>query len=241
MPRTRPTWPRPTSATSRWKPSSPFDGAAGSAEIVVDGDDRLSRPAEMERPVDQRILELGQFLVALNLLRRRLTNVDDRQSLLMLSRDLLGREADPTRQQIPVHITCPLRARWAPDPTQGQLRQQQNNVPTPLRRQRLPKGLRRGAAHDAIQASARLREAPCSPESATRGILSTYKRHLLWDIERAFRCLKTVDLDIRPIRHWTAERVRAHVFLCMLAYHPSFHEKLDRYTGGRLQQRRQLD
>lgn len=38
-------------------------------------------------------------------------------------------------------------------------------------------------------------------------------------VERAFRCLKTVDLDIRPIRHWTAERVRAHVFLCMLAYH----------------------
>jgi len=109
------------------------------------------------------------------------------------------------------------------EPSQRQLRQQQNNAPTPLRRQRLPKGLGRGAAHDAIQASARLREAPCSPESATRGILSTYKRHLLWDIERAFRCLKTVDLDIRPIRHWTAERVRAHVFLCMLAYHVEWH------------------
>jgi|SRR5215469_4799416 len=38
-------------------------------------------------------------------------------------------------------------------------------------------------------------------------------------IERAFRSLKTVDLEIRPIRHWTAQRVRAHVFLCMLAYH----------------------
>jgi Transposase DDE domain len=38
-------------------------------------------------------------------------------------------------------------------------------------------------------------------------------------VERAFRSLKTVDLDIRPIRHWTAPRVRAHVFLCMLAYH----------------------
>jgi transposase len=38
-------------------------------------------------------------------------------------------------------------------------------------------------------------------------------------VERAFRSLKTVDLEIRPIRHWTAERVRAHVFLCMLAYH----------------------
>ncbi len=38
-------------------------------------------------------------------------------------------------------------------------------------------------------------------------------------VERAFRCLKTVDLDIRPIRHWSADRVRAHAFLCMLAYH----------------------
>lgn len=38
-------------------------------------------------------------------------------------------------------------------------------------------------------------------------------------VERAFRSLKTVDLEIRPIRHWMASRVRAHVFLCMLAYH----------------------
>ena len=42
-------------------------------------------------------------------------------------------------------------------------------------------------------------------------------------VERAFRCLKTVDLDIRPIHHWNAERVRAHVFLCMLAYHVEWH------------------
>lgn len=42
-------------------------------------------------------------------------------------------------------------------------------------------------------------------------------------VERAFRSLKTLDLEIRPIRHWTAERVRAHVFLCMLAYHVEWH------------------
>jgi transposase len=42
-------------------------------------------------------------------------------------------------------------------------------------------------------------------------------------VERAFRSLKTIDLDIRPIRHWTADRVRAHVFLCMLAYHLEWH------------------
>jgi transposase len=42
-------------------------------------------------------------------------------------------------------------------------------------------------------------------------------------VERAFRCLKTVDLDIRPIHHWNPDRVRAHVFLCMLAYHVEWH------------------
>jgi hypothetical protein len=42
-------------------------------------------------------------------------------------------------------------------------------------------------------------------------------------VERAFRSMKTVDLDIRPIRHWNANRVRAHVFLCMLAYHVEWH------------------
>ena len=42
-------------------------------------------------------------------------------------------------------------------------------------------------------------------------------------VERAFRSLKTVDLNIRPIRHWTEGRVRAHVFLCMLAYHVEWH------------------
>ncbi len=42
-------------------------------------------------------------------------------------------------------------------------------------------------------------------------------------VERAFRSLKSVDLKVRPIHHRTAERVRAHVFLCMLAYYVEFH------------------
>jgi transposase len=42
-------------------------------------------------------------------------------------------------------------------------------------------------------------------------------------VERAFRSLKSIDLGIRPIRHWTPQRVRAHVFLCMLAYHVEWH------------------
>jgi hypothetical protein len=42
-------------------------------------------------------------------------------------------------------------------------------------------------------------------------------------VERAFRCLKTVDLHVRPIHHRLEERVRAHVFLCMLAYYVEWH------------------
>ena len=45
----------------------------------------------------------------------------------------------------------------------------------------------------------------------------------LAQVERAFRSIKTVDLEIRPVFHWTAPRVRAHVFLCMLAYYVEFH------------------
>jgi Transposase DDE domain len=42
-------------------------------------------------------------------------------------------------------------------------------------------------------------------------------------VERAFRCMKTVDLELRPVFHWTAGRVRAHVLLCMLAYYLEWH------------------
>ena len=42
-------------------------------------------------------------------------------------------------------------------------------------------------------------------------------------VEHAFRSLKTVDLQLRPVFHWTAPRVRAHVLLCMLAYYLQWH------------------
>jgi hypothetical protein len=42
-------------------------------------------------------------------------------------------------------------------------------------------------------------------------------------VERAFRTLKGIDLQIRPVHHWLAPRVRAHVFLCMLACHVEWH------------------
>jgi hypothetical protein len=55
----------------------------------------------------------------------------------------------------------------------------------------------------------------------TAAAVSAYKS--LSQVERAFRSLKTQDLEIRPIHHRLAERVRAHVFLCMLAYYVTWH------------------
>ena len=53
------------------------------------------------------------------------------------------------------------------------------------------------------------------------GAVAAYKR--LCGVERAFRSMKTVDLEIRPIFHYASPRVKAHVMLCMLAYHVEFH------------------
>jgi hypothetical protein len=55
----------------------------------------------------------------------------------------------------------------------------------------------------------------------TAGTVRAYKS--LAQVERAFRCITTVDLELRPVFHWTAPRVRAHVLLCMLAYYPQWH------------------
>jgi len=46
-------------------------------------------------------------------------------------------------------------------------------------------------------------------------------------VERAFRSLKTVDLHVRPIHHRQPDRVRAHIFLCMLAYYVEWHMRKD--------------
>jgi transposase len=56
---------------------------------------------------------------------------------------------------------------------------------------------------------------------AAADVVGAYKG--LARVERAFRSLKTVDLHLRPIHHWLAPRVRAHVFLCMLACHVEWH------------------
>jgi len=45
----------------------------------------------------------------------------------------------------------------------------------------------------------------------------------LANVERAFRSIKTIDLKVRPIHHRLADRVRAHIFLCALAYYVEWH------------------
>ncbi len=52
-------------------------------------------------------------------------------------------------------------------------------------------------------------------------LVASYKS--LARVERAFRSLKAVDLQVRPVFHWRAPRVRAHLFLCMLAYYVEWH------------------
>jgi len=52
-------------------------------------------------------------------------------------------------------------------------------------------------------------------------VVRAYKR--LAHVERAFRSLKTIDLKVRPIHHRKADRVRAHVWLCTLAYYVEWH------------------
>jgi hypothetical protein len=52
-------------------------------------------------------------------------------------------------------------------------------------------------------------------------VVEAYKN--LAFVEADFRSLKAIDLDLRPIHHWTEERVRAHVFICMLASYVVWH------------------
>jgi len=61
---------------------------------------------------------------------------------------------------------------------------------------------------------------PAERLKAADGVRS-YKRLAL--VEQAFRCLKGIDLLVRPIHHRTADRVRAHILLCLLAYYVEWH------------------
>ena len=61
------------------------------------------------------------------------------------------------------------------------------------------------------------------PEERMDGAETVRSYKMLSQVERAFRSFKTIDLKVRPIHHNTEDRVRAHIFLCMLAYYVQFH------------------
>ena len=86
-------------------------------------------------------------------------------------------------------------------------------------------GHRRNAASIAAEAALDglyvIRTSLSESELDDQGAVRAYKR--LSAVERAFRSLKSVDLKVRPVFHRTAERVRAHVLLCMLAYYVEWH------------------
>jgi Transposase DDE domain len=58
-------------------------------------------------------------------------------------------------------------------------------------------------------------------ECAASDVVRAYKS--LAEAEQAFRAMKSIELELRPVFHWTATRVRAHVLLCMLAYYLEWH------------------
>jgi hypothetical protein len=89
---------------------------------------------------------------------------------------------------------------------------------TSFRAARDEAAIAREAALDGIYV---LRTSVAAERLPTAEAVRSYKR--LAAIERAFRSLKTVDLKVRPIHHRKADRVRAHVFLCMLAYYVAWH------------------
>jgi DDE family transposase len=81
--------------------------------------------------------------------------------------------------------------------------------------------------HEAIAAEAALdglyviRTSLPEDKLAATDTVAAYKS--LANVERAFRSMKTVDLNVRPVFHYSEQRVRAHVFLCMLAYYVEWH------------------
>jgi transposase len=83
---------------------------------------------------------------------------------------------------------------------------------------RRPESIQQEAQLDGIYV---LRTSEPAERLSAEDTVRSYKS--LAEVERAFRCLKGVDLLVRPIRHRTQERVPAHIFLCVLAYYVEWH------------------
>jgi hypothetical protein len=80
---------------------------------------------------------------------------------------------------------------------------------------------RQVAAEAALDGLYVIRTSVPAARLGTADAVRSYKQ--LSQVERAFRTLKTIDLEVRPIHHRLADRVRAHIFLCLLAYYVEWH------------------
>jgi transposase len=87
-----------------------------------------------------------------------------------------------------------------------------------FRYERKQANIEREAALDGIYV---IRTSVAAEKLNSEKVVGCYKR--LSEVERAFRSLKSVDLKIRPIYHHLADRVKAHIFLCMLSYYVEWH------------------
>ena len=77
------------------------------------------------------------------------------------------------------------------------------------------------AAETALDGFYVIRTSLDKKQASAEDAVRHYKKLTL--VEQAYRSLKTIDLKTRPIRHRTEDRVRAHIFLCMLAYYVEWH------------------
>ena len=87
-----------------------------------------------------------------------------------------------------------------------------------LRFERNEESIRRETGLDGIYV---IRTSERADTLSAEDTVRTYKS--LGQVEQAFRCMKSIDLQVRPIRHRTGAHVRAHIFLCMLAYYVQWH------------------
>ena len=87
-----------------------------------------------------------------------------------------------------------------------------------LRFERNEESIRREADIDGIYI---VRTSESGDALSAENTVRTYKS--LGQVEQAYRCMKSIDLQVRPIRHRSEAHVRAHIFLCMLVYYVQWH------------------
>ena len=190
----------------------PETGACGALQLSLFDQQDLAEITHPDYP-GERLIVCNNPLLAVDRARKR-------QELLAATESDLARIAAATSGR---RGPCGGGRDWAPrrqgaGPLQDRQALHDRHTDRALRYQRDEAAIDAEAALDGIYVIRTNVPAAGWPASET---VRAYKR--LAEVERAFRSLKTVDLHVRPIHHRTADRVRAHVFFCMLAYYVEWH------------------